>query len=147
MGLFQEKLTQIALCRADVYGQTYMAEVDDRYTPPPLPEESLLELDDYLGMQRAIGDATRYRILTTLLRDGEASASELAESLDVRSNRLHYHLDTLQDVGLVQNRKREERGPNGVHSYYVATGLAETLLRHGVAELIGRERELLDRYA
>jgi len=124
-----------------------MSEADDRYSPPPLPEDSLLDLDEYLAMQRAIGDSTRYRILTALLRAGESSASDLAESLDVPSNRLHYHLDALQDVGLVQNRKREERGANGVYSYYVATELAETLLRHGVAELIGRERELLDRYA
>ncbi|MEE6209120.1 helix-turn-helix domain-containing protein [Salarchaeum sp. III] len=124
-----------------------MSEADDRYAPPPLPGESLLDLDDYLAMQRVIGDSTRYRILTALLRNGESSASALADALDVPSNRLHYHLDTLQDVGLVQNRKRKDRGENGVHSYYVATGLAETLLEHGVAELISRERELLDRYA
>ena len=82
-----------------------------------------------------------------LLREGEMAATELAETLDVPNNRLHYHLDELVDAGLVHNRKRKERGADGPHSYYVATALGEAIMSHGVGELIAEERELLTRYA
>ncbi|WP_224448920.1 winged helix-turn-helix domain-containing protein [Haloprofundus salilacus] len=113
---------------------------------PELPEDGVLTLSEYLAMQRAIGEETRYRVLAELLREGELSASELAESLDSPSNRLHYHLDKLVDVGLVANRKRRERGQDGLYSYYVATALGEAIMTHGVSELIAEERELLQRY-
>ncbi|MFH5799752.1 helix-turn-helix domain-containing protein [Haladaptatus sp. CMAA 1911] len=81
------------------------------YDPPRLPEESILELEDYLAMQRAVSERTRYRIVAELLREGETSATELAESLDIPSNKLHYHLDTLVDVGVIANRKQKEAVP------------------------------------
>jgi len=61
-------------------------------------------------MQRAVGEESCYRILAELLRDGERSATELVNALDIKSNSLHYHLDELVDVGLVANRKRKELG-------------------------------------
>ena len=97
-------------------------------------------------MQRAVGEETRYRVLAELLREGESSATELAEALDVPSNRLHYHLDRLESGALVANRKRKERGADGLYSYYVATALGEAVMTHGVGELIAEERELLERY-
>jgi predicted ArsR family transcriptional regulator len=112
--------------------------------PPP---DGLLSLDEYLAMQRTIGNETRYRVLVELLGDEEPSASELAESLDEPSNNLHHHLDKLVDVGLVANRKRKERGADGLYSYYVATSMGEAIMNHGVAELIRREWEFLERYA
>ncbi|QCJ46129.1 MULTISPECIES: winged helix-turn-helix domain-containing protein [Haloprofundus] len=114
---------------------------------PELPEDGVLTLSEYLAMQRAIGEETRYRVLAELLREGELSASELSEKLDSPSNRLHYHLDKLVDVGLVANRKRRERGTDGLYSYYVVTALGEAIMTHGVSELIAEERELLQRYA
>jgi DNA-binding transcriptional ArsR family regulator len=119
----------------------------ERYDAPDLPEESVLTLEEYLAMQRAVGEPTRYRILAELLREGELSASELAGALDVPSNRLHYHLDELVDVGLVHNRKRKERGESGLYSYYEATALGEAVMTNGVAALIAEERDLLTRYA
>jgi predicted ArsR family transcriptional regulator len=119
----------------------------ERYDAPELPEESVLTLSEYLAVQRAVGEPTRYRVLAELLREGTSSASELASALDVPSNRLHYHLDELVDVGLVHNRKRKERGADGLYSYYEATALGEAIMTHGVAELIAKERELLTRYA
>lgn len=118
------------------------------HTPdvPDLPEDGVLELDEYLAMQRAIGEETRYRVMVELLRDGELSASQLATRLDSPSNRLHYHLDRLVDVGLVANRKRKERGGDGLYSYYTATALGEGIMTHGVSELIAEERDLLQRY-
>lgn len=118
----------------------------ERYDAPELPPDSVLSLEEYLAMQRAIGEETRYRVLAELLREGESSAAELAEALDVPSNRLHYHLDRLESVGLVANRKRKERGADGLYSYYVATALGEAVMTHGVGELIAEERELLERY-
>ena len=117
-----------------------------RYDTPDLPENSVLSLSEYLAMQRAVGEETRYRVLTELLAEGESSATELADSLKVPSNRLHYHLDKLESMGLVANRKRKERGADGLYSYYTATALGEAIMTHGVGELIAEERELLERY-
>ena len=117
-----------------------------RYDTPDLPENSVLSLSEYLAMQRAVGEETRYRVLTELLSEGESSATELADSHKVPSNRLHYHLDKLESIGLVANRKRKERGADGLYSYYTATALGEAIMTHGVGELIAEERELLERY-
>lgn len=111
-----------------------------------LPEHSLLTLEQYLAMQGAIGNETRFRLLHTLTEAGQRSAVELQEKLDVASNTLHYHLDALVDVGLVENRKRKEPDSSGLYSYYRATSLGEGLLEHGVRELMREEWELLDAY-
>ena len=118
----------------------------ERYDPPRLPERSILDLEDYLEMHRAVGDETRYRVVAHLLREGELSATELADALDLPSNTLHYHLDKLVDAGLVANRKRKERGADGLYSYYAATSMGEAVMRDGIGELIRREWEALERY-
>ena len=74
----------------------------------------MLTLQEHLAMQRAVGQETRYPALAELLREGESSASELADRLDEPSNRLQYHLDELQSPGLIDNRKRKERGAEGL---------------------------------
>lgn len=138
-----------------------------------LPEHSILSLAEYLAMQRAIGNETRFLLLDRLTEEGPQSATELRDGLDISSNTLHYHLDTLYrrterliqsptivpgdsvskplsdgivDVGLVENRKRKERGQNGLYSYYRATSLGKGILDHGVHELMREEWELLDAY-
>ena len=121
------------------------SDTDER--PPLLPEHSLLSLDEYLDMQRAIGNETRFRILDLLVNEGTHSAKELRATLDVESNTLHYHLDSLVDVGLVENRKRKEPTSDGLYSYYRATSLGEGILDHGVRELMREEWELLDAYS
>lgn len=124
----------------------------DEGTGPPepadlLPEQSVLTFEEYMAMQRAIGNETRFRVLYRLKRDGEMSAKELREALDLRGNTLHHHLDTLVDVGLVENRKRNEPTSEGLYSYYRATALGEALLDYGVEELLRREREFVDAYS
>ena len=121
--------------------------MSDRYDPPKIPEESVLELEDYLAMQRAVSEETRYRIVAELLREGELSASELADALDIPSNKLHYHLDKLEEVGVVGNRLEKERGADGLYSYYVATSLGEAVMKHGIGELIRTEWDIQDRYS
>ncbi|WP_340100634.1 helix-turn-helix domain-containing protein [Salinibaculum salinum] len=112
-----------------------------------LPEHSILSLGEYLDMQRAIGNETRFRVLDSLVEDGAQSATELRNALDIESNTLHYHLDALVDVGLVENRKRAEPDSDGLYSYYRATSLGEGILTHGVRELMREEWDLLDAYS
>ncbi len=111
-----------------------------------LPEHSLLSLTEYLDMQQAIGNETRFRILDLLVDAGTHSAKELQSALEIESNTLHYHLDVLVDVGLVENRKRKEPSSDGLYSYYRATSLGAGILEHGVRELLREEWDLLDAY-
>lgn len=115
--------------------------------PTPLPDDSVLALEDYLAMQRSIGDPTRFRVLRTLVHNGDLSAKELETALDLRGNTLHYHLRELVDVGLVQNRKWKEPNQSGLYSYYRATTLGEGILEHGVTELMRREQDYLEVYS
>ena len=112
-----------------------------------LPDHSLLSLEEYLDMQRAIGNETRFRILDLLVEEGAHSAKELQAALAIESNTLHYHLDSLVDVGLVENRKRKEPTSDGLYSYYRVTSLGEGILEHGVRELMREEWDLLDAYS
>lgn len=129
-----------------------MAESNASTDPPDaidamLPENSVLSLQEYLDMQRAIGNETRFRILHYLVETGDQSASELRDRLEIRSNTLHYHLDQLVDVGLVENRKRNEQDRSGLYSYYRATALGEGILSHGVRELMREEWEIAEAYS
>jgi DNA-binding transcriptional ArsR family regulator len=99
-----------------------------------------------MAMQRAIGNETRFRVLYRLNRDGAMSPKELREALDLPGNTLHHHLDTLVEVGLVENRKRKEPTSDGLYSYYRATALGEALLEYGVEELLRREQVFADAY-
>ncbi len=118
-----------------------------RFGEDLLPEHSVLSLEEYLEMQRAIGNETRFRVLNALVEAGPQSASELRDALGVRSNALHYHLDELVDVGLVENRKRKESDADGLYSYYRATSLGEGILAEGVRELMRREWDALEEYS
>ena len=120
---------------------------NDRARDDLLPESSVLSLEEYLEMQRAIGNEVRFRLLNVLVEDGPHSASELRDRLEIRSNTLHYHLDELVDVGLVENRKRKEPDSSGLYSYYRATALGEGLLTEGIRELMAREWDALERYS
>lgn len=111
-----------------------------------LPEDSVLSLKEYLDMQRAVGNEIRFRILDLLLRTGARRARDIGNTLDVPSNTLHYHLDELVHVGLVENRKRKGPGDSGLYSYYRATSLGRGVLEHGVRELMREEWELLEAY-
>lgn len=111
-----------------------------------LPESSLLSLEQYLDMQRAIGNETRFKVLHSLVETGPRSAKELRDILEIESNTLHYHLDRLVEVGLVENRKRKEPDTDGLYSYYRATSLGQGILTHGVRELMREEWDILEAY-
>lgn len=112
-----------------------------------LPEQSALSLEEYLAMQQSIGNRTRFEIVYRLVHAGEMSPAELNEVIPIDDSTLHYHLNKLVDVGLVERRKRTERTSEGLYTYYRATILAETILEHGVEELLRREWDFKEAYS
>jgi len=111
-----------------------------------LPEESILSLEEYLDMHAAVGHRTRYEILYRLVHSGEMSPKELEDALDIDDSTLHYHLNKLVDVGLVEKRQRTERGQDGLYTYYRATVFGGVTLTDGVDELIRGEQAFGDMY-
>ncbi|WP_224450583.1 ArsR/SmtB family transcription factor [Haloprofundus salilacus] len=111
-----------------------------------LPEDSVLRLEEYLAMHAAVGHRTRYEILYRLVHSGEMSPKELEEAIEIDDSTLHYHLNKLVDVGLVEKRQRTERGQDGLYTYYRATVYGEVTLTEGVDELIRGEQEFEGMY-
>mgnify|MGYP006277621327 FL=1 len=106
-----------------------------------LPTDSVLGLDEYLAMHAAVGHRTRYEILYRLVHTGEMSPAELEDVMGIDDSTLHYHLNELVDVGLVEKRQRTERGQDGLYTYYRATVFGEVTLTDGVDALIRGEQE------
>ncbi|WP_324759629.1 ArsR/SmtB family transcription factor [Haloarcula sp. GH36] len=106
-----------------------------------LPADSVLSLDEYLAMHAAVGHRTRYEILYRLVHGGEMSPTELEDAMEIDDSTLHYHLNKLVDVGLVEKRQRTERGQDGLYTYYRATLFGVVTLTDGVDELIRGEQE------
>jgi len=104
-----------------------------------LPDDSVLTLEEYLDMYAALGHRTRYGILHRLVHGGEMSPKELDEAIDGDDSTLHYHLNELVDVGLIERRGRTERGQDGLYTYYRATVFGEVVLTSGVDELLRGE--------
>jgi DNA-binding transcriptional ArsR family regulator len=111
-----------------------------------LPEGSVLSLEEYLDMHAAVGHRTRYEILYRLVHGGEMSPKELETALEIDDSTLHYHLNKLVDVGLVEKRQRTERGQDGLYTYYRATVFGEVTLTDGVDELIRGEGAFEEMY-
>lgn len=111
-----------------------------------LPEDSVLDLDEYLAMHAAVGHRTRYEILYRLVHTGDMSPKELEDAIDIDDSTLHYHLNKLVDVGLVEKRQRTERGQDGLYTYYRATVFGAVTLTEGVDELIRGEQEFETMY-
>ena len=111
-----------------------------------LPDESILSLSEYLDMHAAVGHRTRYEILYRLVHSGEASPTELVDAMEIDDSTLHYHLNKLVDVGLVEKRKRTERGQDGLYTYYRSTVFGEVTLTEGVDELIQGEQAFEEMY-
>jgi len=76
-----------------------------------LPEESVLSLDEYLAMHAAVGHRTRYEILYRLVHGGDMSPKELEGVIGIDDSTLHYHLNKLVDVGLVEKTPADRAGP------------------------------------
>lgn len=111
-----------------------------------LPEQSVLSLEEYLEMQAAIGNRTRFEIVYRLSHADELTPTELDSVLEIDDSTLHYHLNKLRDVGLIEKRVRAERDSDGLYTYYRATILGDVLLEHGVEELLRREWDFSEAY-
>ena len=121
----------------------------DRFPEDPedlLPEKNVLTLEEYLAMHAAVGHKTRYEILYRLVHTGEMSPKKLEKALEIDDSTLHYHLNKLVDIGLIEKRQRTERGQDGTHTYYRATVFGEVTLTDGVDELIRGEQEFETMY-
>src|SRR5205823_5467162 len=75
-----------------------------------------------LKLMRALGDATRLRIILLLERD-ELSVNELQEITRMGQSRISTHLKQLQDAELVQSRREGKR------TFYKLNPLADDLAR------------------
>ncbi|WP_255171340.1 winged helix-turn-helix domain-containing protein [Natrononativus amylolyticus] len=104
-----------------------------------LPDSSVLSLEEYLEMQAAIGNRTRFEIVYRLSHAAELTPTELEAAMEVDDSTLHYHLNKLRDVGLIEKRARTERDSDGLYTYYRATVLGDVILEHGLEELLRRE--------
>jgi ArsR family transcriptional regulator len=111
-----------------------------------LPANSILTLEEYLAMHAAVGQRTRYEVLYRLVHGGDMSPKELEVVIEIDDSTLHYHLNKLVDVGLIEKRKRTERGQDGLYTYYRATVFGEVTLTDGVDELIRAEHDFEEMY-
>ena len=111
-----------------------------------LPDDSILSLDEYLDMHAAVGHRTRYEILYRLVHGGEMSPTELEAAMEIDDSTLHYHLNVLVDVGLIEKRQRTERGQDGLNTYFRATVFGAVTLTDGVDELIRGEQAFTAMY-
>lgn len=112
-----------------------------------LPDDGILSVDEYLAMQRAVGERTRFAVVRQLRTSEEMSPTQLSDELDVRSSNLHHHLNKLVEVGLVEKRERNETDEAGLLTYYRLTPMGEMILDHGVEELIEAEQDIREAYA
>lgn len=69
----------------------------------------------------ALSDETRLEIVR-LLRNGEKCVCDLTDALDAAQSRLSFHLKTLKDAGIVEDRRE------GRWIYYQLNGEAMTRL-------------------
>ena len=106
-----------------------------------LPDDSVLSLDEYLEMHAAVGHRTRYEILYRLVHGGAMRPKDLEDELDIDDSTLHYHLNKLVDVGLIEKRQRTERGQDGLSTYYRTTVFGTVTLTEGVDALIRGEQD------
>ena len=57
----------------------------------------------------ALGDSTRFTIVDRLLRDGEQSAGELVDAVDVSAPAVSRHLKILHRAGVIDRRVDRQR--------------------------------------
>ncbi|MFB6226345.1 MAG: ArsR/SmtB family transcription factor [Candidatus Paceibacteria bacterium] len=72
------------------------------------------ELDD--SMLEALSDETRRRILE-LLSQSPSYPTEVSERMDVSKQKAYYHFDLLEESGLIDQKRQEEKS-GGIANYY-----------------------------
>ena len=88
--------------------------------PPSLTEPQTASLADRL---KAVGDATRLRMLDLLAQQGDPlCVCDLTPQFPQNQPTISHHLKILRDAGLIDTEKR------GIWSYYWATDAGRSLL-------------------
>lgn len=89
---------------------------------------SVSDLTRLARVFHALSDETRL-CMVAMLRNGERCVCDLTEALDAGQSRLSFHLRTLKDAGVVQDRRE------GRWSYYSLVPGALDGLDDAIAEL------------
>ena len=87
-----------------------------RMVPPPPPQ-----LDQ--RTHRALGSASRVRLLEALRAEGPLEAEKLAERVGLHLNTVRAHLNVLREAGLVGVRSLPSAGPGRPRLAFAATDL------------------------
>jgi len=115
-----------------------------------LPDVSMLGIEDYLEMYRAVGNRVRYEILRRLVYAGEKRRPQLVEEIgdriDVDNSTIYYHLNELIDLGLVATHARTNAGQDGFDTYCKATIFGKKALTGGIDDLIKMEHQFDQMY-
>jgi len=123
---------------------------EDSYSRPeadrPLPADSLLSLDTYLSMLRALGERSQFEIVTHLLTHEQQGPEALASSLSMDDEELESCLSRLVDANLIEKRARNEPTADELEIYYRPSIFARTLFDEGIRELFDREEAMQDSY-
>jgi ArsR family transcriptional regulator len=85
-------------------------------------------VEQALGLFRALGDETRLRLIERL-REGEQCVCDLTDEQGASQSRLSFHLKALKDAGLVTDRK------DGRWVYYALNPEALALVGRLIEEL------------
>lgn len=99
-------------------GRPAIVEVE----PGALPDSELLA-----RLFRALGDATRLRVLELLLEEGELHQMELVRRLGATQNRISEHMSCLLWCGFVQSRIEGRRTLYRVTDRKVGSLLAQAM--------------------
>jgi DNA-binding HxlR family transcriptional regulator len=76
---------------------------------------------------KVFSDDTRFAIVLTLLKDGNMSFSELADSLGIEKNILSHHLKTLVQSAFVKNYY-DKKDNTSDYSFYASTTLSRDII-------------------
>jgi DNA-binding transcriptional ArsR family regulator len=106
---------------------------------PPIVEAEAVALADtelLARLFRALGDATRLRILELLLEEGDLHQAEIVRRLGASQARVSEHLGCLEWCGFVESRTEGRR------TIYRAVSDARTLLGRGQRFLERNEAQI-----
>jgi ArsR family transcriptional regulator len=126
-----ESLTSRPGATLEQHGREKTSDLDRSIYLDTLDSMSVAAPKDLTRLARvfhALSDETRL-CLVAMLRDGERCVCDLTEALDSGQSRLSFHLRTLKDAGLVQDRRE------GRWAYYSLVPGALDGLEAAVGEL------------
>lgn len=110
------------------------------FPEPILPRDSVLSREDYLEMQRLLGDPICFDTLRLLNHNGELSVVTVRRLLAERYADVDGVLGRLVAGGLVRHRD----GPDG--ETVLLSPVGEAALERGIVDLMRSEHDILEQY-